>query len=354
MYINYLLEEVISRKGSDLHLIVDNIPTMRLNGKLIKLGLSSITKEEMMQYVKMLLRDNQQLIQKLSEEGEVDFAYMLKTKARFRVNIFKQKGCYSIALRFIQYEIPSMKALGLPYETLETLLENTGLILVTGPTGSGKSTTLASMVDYINGAKEKHILTLEEPVEFLHTSKKSILNQREIGVDCLNFASGVRAALREDPDVILLGEIRDLETMRIALLAAQTGHLVLSTLHTIGAQQTVERVIGMFPPHEQKQICVQFASVLKGIISQQLLESSDTLGREVAVELMINNDAIKNLIREGKVYQIYSVLQTSLGQGMLTMEESLIRLCKSNKITLDTARNYSLKNDILNRQMNLI
>lgn len=352
MYINNLLKEVIVQKASDLHLVIGTLPTIRLNGKLVSLKLPPITKEEMMLYVKVLLGDNDKLIEKLSQEGEVDFAYMLEGGGRFRVNIFKQRGSYSIALRFINNEIPSMKGLGLPYETLGGLLGHTGLILVTGPTGSGKSTTLASIVDYINTTQSKHILTLEEPIEFLHIPKKSILNQREVGEDCLSFTSGVRAALREDPDVILLGEIRDLETMRIALLAAETGHLVLSTLHTIGVEQTIERVMSMFMPYEQKQICMQLASVLKGVLSQQLVERCDGIGREVAVELMICNDAIRNLIREAKLYQIYSVLQTSVAQGMMTMEESLMRLYRANKITLEMARNSSLRREVFNRQIN--
>ena len=356
MPIDYLLKEVVAQKGSDLHLVVGTVPTMRLNGRLVPMGSSFITKEEVQDYMTVLLENQVKLIAKLKQENEVDFAYTLEEKWRFRVNIFKQRGSYSIALRFINHDIPSMKSLGLPDKTLEDLLASTGLVLITGPTGSGKSTTLASIVDYMNTTSALHILTLEEPIEFVHSPKKSILNQREIGIDCLSFTKGVHAALREDPDVILIGEIRDVETMRIALVAAETGHLVLSTLHTLGAEQTIERVINMFMPYEQKQICIQLAGALSGVLSQQLVEKSDGGSREVAVELMVCNDAIRNLIREGKIYQIYSVLQTSNNPRWicrsLTMEASLMALYSAHKITLEMARKYSLRKERLGHQMN--
>ncbi len=350
MHINDLLKIVIEEKASDLHLTVGIPPTIRINGKLVHLDLPRLAESDTKELISQLLEGKPIITEKFREKGEVDFSYALKDIGRFRVNVYKQRGSWATALRLVGIAIPTMEELGLPKKILESLADNRrGLVLVTGPTGSGKSTTLATMVDYMNKNRYDHILTLEDPIEYLHKHKNSIVNQREIGFDSNSYANGLRAALREDPDVILVGEMRDQETISTAITAAETGHLVLSTLHTIGAAQTIDRIIDVFPSHQQQQIRLQLSQILKGIISQQLLPRSDMKGRCVALEIMMTNSAIANLIREEKVHQIYSQIQTGTAMGMVTMDACIAKHYKEGKISLDTAYQYTQNRDELKR-----
>jgi twitching motility protein PilT len=270
--------------------------------------------------------------------GDLDMSYGIPNLSRYRVNIFKQKGNVSLTIRLIPTKIPAMEALGLPAMAEEFAKKPQGLLLVTGPTGSGKSTTLAAIIDYINRTRGDHIITLEDPIEFVHPHKACIVNQREIGVDTESFTSGLRAALRQDPDVILVGEMRDLETISIAITAAETGHLVFGTLHTADAPQTIDRIIDVFPPEAQQQIRVQLASVLLGVMAQRLLPTIDGNGRVAAIEVLVNTPAIANLIRSEKVHQIRSVLQTGKAQGMQTMDMALRDLLQKRSITVEAAK----------------
>jgi len=350
MDIDVLLEIVNSRKASDLHITTGIPPTIRVNGSLMQLDLPPLGPQESKELIEQLLNKDTSIRKKFEEKGEVDFSYAIPSIGRFRVNVFKQRGTYAAALRAVGIIIPSMEELGLPRHILESLSNNTrGLVLVTGPTGSGKSTTLATMVNYINEKRKGHILTLEDPIEYLHKHKNSIVNQREIGIDSKSYSEALRAALREDPDVILVGEMRDQETIATAVTAAETGHLVLSTLHTIGAPQTIDRIIDVFPPYQQQQIKVQLSNILKGVVSQQLLPRSDIKGRCVALEIMVGNPAIANLIREGKTHQIYSQIQTGGLNGMMTMDGSIVKLYKEGKISLETATNHAQIKDEFKR-----
>ena len=271
------------------------------------------------------------------EKGEVDLSYSRRSLGRFRVNIYRQRGSVAIALRILNSKIPSFASLNLPSVIKDFTLYQKGLLLVTGPTGSGKSTTLASFIDMINEQRSCHILTLEDPIEYLHQHKNSMVNQREIGQDSTSFAAALRAALRQDPDVILVGEMRDLETISIAITAAETGHLVLATLHTVDAVQTIDRVIDVFPPHQQQQVRIQLANTLIGVIAQRLLKRKDGSGRVPAVEILVSNPAVRNLIREGKIHQIYSVIQTGRRQGMQLMDSHLEELYRQGIIDRQTA-----------------
>lgn len=350
MDINDLLDIVVEQKASDLHLTVGIPPTLRLHGQLTHMDLPPLRDEDTFELIGQLLEGKTILAERFREKGEVDFSYTVPELGRFRVNIFKQRGSWAAALRTISVIIPSMEELGLPKKILQTLCNHTrGLILVTGPTGSGKSTSLATMIDYINLTRREHILTLEDPIEYLHKHKNCMVNQREVGFDTQTYANALRAALREDPDVILVGEMRDQETISTAITAAETGHLVLSTLHTIGAAQTIDRIIDVFPPHQQQQIRVQLANMLRGVISQQLMPRSDVKGRCAALEIMIGNSAVANLVREGKTHQIYSHIQTGTLSGMITMDASIVRLYKEGKITLDTAEHFAQQKDEFKR-----
>jgi twitching motility protein PilT len=283
--------------------------------------------------------------------GELDVSYALAGVGRFRVNAFRQRGSDALVLRLIALKIPTLETLGMP-PILKALTEKTrGLVLVTGPTGSGKSTTLAAMINEINLTRSAHVITLEDPIEYLHRHNKSIINQREIGNDTKSYANALKSVLREDPDVILVGEMRDLETIGIAITAAETGHLVFSTLHTIGASKTVDRVIDVFPPNQQQQIRVQLAAVLEGVLSQQLLERIDEEGRACAMEIMITTPAIRNLIREGKTHQIDSMVQTGTKYGMKAMDASLAELYKKGFISDDEALTYAVDGETLARQL---
>ncbi len=350
MNINDLLEVVVREKASDLHLTVGVPPIIRIDGKLVQLDLPPLGEADTKELIGELFYDRPALKEKFLEKGEVDFSFGMYNIGRFRVNVYKQRGSWTAALRLVGIEIPTMDELGLPKRILESLSdEKRGLILVTGPTGSGKSTTLATMIDYMNHKRSDHILTLEDPIEYLHKHKNSIVNQREMGFDSQSYANGLRAALREDPDVILVGEMRDQETIAIAITAAETGHLVLSTLHTIGAPQTIDRIIDVFPAHQQQQIRLQLANILKGVVSQQLLPRIDEKGRSVALEIMLNNSAIANLIREKKTHQIYSQIQTGSTLGMITMDGSIAKLYNEGKISLEMGHQYAQNKDEFKR-----
>ena len=322
-------------KASDIHLTVGIPPTYRVNGDLAPIEGTKLTPDETKALVIEAM--NKRQFEVLEEKGEIDFSYSSPGYARYRVNAYKQRGSYGMALRIIPITIPTIDSLGLPSVIKDLARLPRGLVLVTGPTGSGKSTTLASMVDQINNERNCHILTLEDPLEYLHKHKKAMVNQREIGSDSLSFGNALRGALRQDPDVILVGEMRDLETISIAITAAETGHFVLSTLHTSGAAKTIDRVIDVFPPHQQQQVRVQLSSVVQGIISQQLLPKADGKGRVAAHEIMIATPAIRNLIREDKIHQIDTAIQTGAKLKMQTMDSSLIDLYMRGLIRKDIA-----------------
>lgn len=343
-----LLEKTIQLKSSDLHITVASPPIIRVNGELTKLGDTKLTPEETKEMIEQLMTPEQ--LKVFLEHGEIDFSFSNPGLGRFRINVYKQRGSYAMAARVVSLRIPTMEELNLPHVIQELSNKKRGLILVTGPTGSGKSTTLASMINYMNKNRMEHILTLEDPIEYLHKHDKSIVNQREIGSDSNSFANALRSALRQDPDVILVGEMRDLETISIAITAAETGHLVLSTLHTIGAAKTIDRIIDVFPPHQQQQIRVQLASVMEGVISQQLLPKADGTGRIAAFEIMVSNPAVRNLIREGKTHQMQTIMQTGAKNGMQTMDSALLKLYRNHDITKETLDRYAVDLDMINHQ----
>ncbi|HHU63146.1 MAG TPA: type IV pilus twitching motility protein PilT [Clostridiales bacterium] len=351
MDIYQILKEIVNNQASDLHLCVGAPPTMRKNGKLIPLNNTKITPEDTKGFVKELLNTKQYEI--LYQQGQVDFSLSIPGLHRFRMNAYRQRGSYSLAVRLVYSTIPDIQSLGLPPIVGELTKKSKGLILVTGPAGSGKSTTLASMINKINQERQEHIITLEQPIEYLHSHNKSIINQREVGSDTVNFAQALRSALRQDPDIILIGEMRDLETISIALTAAETGHLVLSTLHTVGAAKTIDRIIDVFPPGQQQQIRIQLSMVLQGVISQQLIPTIDNLRRIAAVETMVVTPAIRHLIREGKTYQIQNVIQTGGKYGMKTMDQALLDLYRSNIISRQHVLDYSTDMEYIQRQINV-
>lgn len=333
-----LLEKTFQDKASDLHLTVGVTPVFRVNGKLKSYGEYLLKELDTKRMLEELLSPDKMVEFEL--KGEIDFSYALPEQCRFRINAYRQQNHIAIAIRMIESQIPSIESLGMP-NILYTLADKPqGLILVTGPTGSGKSTTLASMIDYINSTTSKHIITLEDPIEYVHKHKKSIINQREIGSDTQSFSNGLRAALRQDPDVILVGEMRDLETISTAITAAETGHLVMATLHTSSAPTTIDRIIDVFPPHQQGQIRIQLANVLQGIVSQRLFISKNETSRVAATEILMQTPSVANLIRNEKVHQIQNVMQTSRALGMHTLETSIQQLITAGKISIDVARPY--------------
>ena len=340
-----LLELTVKEGASDLHLTVGISPIIKVNGKLVRLEHEILRPEDTEAYAKEILQD---AYEKYDAIGEYDTSYSIHGKGRFRVNIYKQRNSTALAIRVISLDMPTLDSLGYP-ETLKDICNlKRGLVLVTGPTGSGKSTTLAALINEINSNRESHIITIEDPIEFLHKHNKSIVNQREIGKDTLSYERALKAALREDPDVILIGEMRDLETISTAITAAETGYLVFSTLHTIGAAKTIDRIVDVFPPHQQEQIKIQLASVLQTIISQQLVETIDG-ERTASLEIMVATPAIKNLIREGKTHQIESSIQTGSKYGMRTMDMELANLYREGIITQETAMNSAIDREILSR-----
>jgi twitching motility protein PilT len=344
--IDSLLEQMVARNASDLHITVGSKPVVRVRGHLERLEEApELRAEDTHTLLYRILSTEQQ--KNLEINRSIDMAHSIPGLARFRVNVYFQRETLAAAFRLIPTDIKTLEELGIP-SSLHTFADKPrGLVLVTGPTGSGKSTTLAALIDEINRKRPDHILTIEDPVEFVHKHKRCIVNQREIGPDATNFADALRAALREDPDVILLGEMRDLETIGTAITAAETGHLVFATLHTQSAPSTVDRIIDAFPATQQEQIRVQLAGTLEGVVTQALLPTADGSGRVAALEILFPDDAVRNLIRQGKVEQIYSVMQTGSGKGMQTMEQSLADLTTKRIITLDIALSRSSRPDQL-------
>ncbi|PHS36504.1 MAG: type IV pili twitching motility protein PilT [Alkaliphilus sp.] len=349
MKILELLQCVVQENASDLHITVGIPPTMRVNGHLIKIGDRLLMPPDTEDLAMQILTKEQRMI--VDDKGEIDASFSNPGIGRFRINIYKQRGSFSLAIRIVSLIIPTIEELGLPLILKDLSRKKRGLILVTGPTGSGKSTTLASMIDLMNTEEKQHIITLEDPIEYLHKHKMSIINQREVGSDTNNFTNGLRACLRQDPDVILVGEMRDLETISIAITAAETGHLVLSTLHTVGAAKTIDRIIDVFPPHQQQQIKIQLAAVLVGIVSQQLLPRIDEPGRVAAIEIMVATNAISNLVREGKTHQIQTAIQTGMKYGMKTMDNSLLALYREEKISRDSLLSHSIDLDYVKKNI---
>ena len=343
--IEEILREAKEAGASDVHLTVGIPPKMRVNGDLITMNYSKMLPADTLDILISVMTEAQR--EKFEERGEYDFSFSIPNCGRFRVNAYKQRGSVAIAFRLVGTKVPTPEELGVPESVIDLYQRKRGLVLVTGPTGSGKSTTLAAIIDKINNNRDAHVITLEDPIEYLHQHKMSMVNQREIGLDSENYANALRAALREDPDVILGGEMRDFETISVAITAAETGHLVLSTLHTIGAASTVDRVIDVFPPHQQQQIRVQFANVLEAVISQQLIPTVDGKGRVAAFEVMHANHAVRNLIREGKSHQLSSVMQTNRRLGMITMDEAIIQLYQERKITRENAIQFAQDPDTI-------
>lgn len=328
--IDHILKIAYYKQASDVHLVAGAAPIFRVNGQLIPQGGDRLDHKDTLAFTHAILPPDKLAL--LEEKRELDFSYGIKGIARFRVNAFYQRNSVSLAFRVIATEIPALESLGIPTVTRKLVEQPHGLFLVTGPTGSGKTTSLAALINHLNQTQNRHIITLEDPIEYLHSHKKSIIVQREIGFDVTSFQAGLRASLRQDPDVILVGELRDLETISTAITAAETGHLVLGTLHTANATDSIERMIDVFPGDQRSQVRLMLANVLLGILSQRLLPTKDGKGRLPATEMLINNTAIKNLIRNEKMHQIPNILQTSADQGMHTMAMSLKRLMNEGTI----------------------
>lgn len=346
-----LLKVMVDKGGSDLHITAGSPPRIRVHGKLLPLEqLSPLTAVDTKQMVYTVLTDAQKHI--FEEENELDFSFGLKGLSRFRGNLFVQRGATGGVFRTIPFKIKTFQELNLPPVVEELSKKPRGLILITGPTGSGKTTTLAAMINRINEEREDHIMTIEDPIEYLHPSKKALVNQREVGADTNSFKNALKHVLRQDPDVVLLGELRDMETIEIALTVAETGHLCLATLHTNSCVQTINRVVDVFPAHQQPQIRAQLSFVLEGVMSQLLIPTADGKGRVMALEVMIPNSAIRNLIREDKVHQIYSQMQVGQAKfSMQTMNQSLLLLYQRRLISLDEAIGRSSDPDELRQMM---
>jgi twitching motility protein PilT len=337
---------------SDLVFSPGRPPQVEKHGELVAVTipeLPTLRPEDTERIAMDLLRDNQVFRDSLEKQGACDLSYSIPEIARFRVNVFRQRGTHAIVMRVIATKIPSLAELNLPPQIAEAAKLKNGVVLVTGPTGSGKSSTLAALIDMINESRTDHIMTVEDPIEFLHRHKKCVINQREVGTDTYSFTNALKHVLRQDPDVILVGEMRDLETIHMALTAAETGHLVFGTLHTQDAPQSIDRVIDVFPPHQQQQIRVQLAGTLAGVVSQQLLPVPGGKGRVVAVEVLVATPAVRNLIREGKTHQIYTSMQAGGKFGMQVMDQHLAHLVKQNKITYETGLEHSHHVDEFNR-----
>ncbi len=329
--------------ASDVHITVGIPPKMRVNGKLITMEYERFLPGDTQQILSEIMNEEQ--MRRFEERGEYDMSFSIPNMGRYRVNAYRQRGSVAIALRLVGTHVPSPEELGVPDSVIDLYKKKRGLVLVTGPTGSGKSTTLAAIIDKINNNRECHVITLEDPIEYLHQHKLSIVNQREIGLDTQTYSNALRAALREDPDVILVGEMRDFDTISVAITAAETGHLVLSSLHTMGAASTVDRVIDVFPAHQQQQIRVQFANVLEAVVSQQLIPRKDEEGRIAAFEVLHANQAVRNLIREGKSHQLKAVMQTNRKLGMITMDETIAQLYMDGKISKEMAIQFAQDSD---------
>jgi twitching motility protein PilT len=347
--IESLLEEVVKRTASDLHLQVGQPPTMRIDGRLFRMAnVAPLTEEIVENLVFSLLDDEQKQI--LLRDKEFDFSFAFGNIGRFRVNAFHERGNLAAAMRLIPNEIRTIEQLGLPKILNNFTTFPRGLVLVTGPTGSGKSTTLAAMIDKINREEARHIVTVEDPIEYTHTSKKSLIAQREVHYDTYSFSAALRSALREDPDVVLIGEMRDLETIAAAITIAETGHLVFATLHTNSASQTIDRMVDVFSPHQQPQVRAQLGNILMGVCSQRLIPALGG-GRVAAAEILVATPAVRNIIREGKTYQLEAVIQTGAEYGMQSMDRELVNLIHAGVISYDEARNYAVDLEELDRLM---
>ncbi|MCF0131747.1 MAG: type IV pilus twitching motility protein PilT [Pseudobutyrivibrio sp.] len=344
-----ILQKTKENGGSDIHLAPRSPIMIRLDGVLVPLEGMSIEPFEIEGMLEVMLTPEQNKV--LDEMGELDYAFSIGGFNRMRINVFRQRGTYAMAIRLLSFDIPDPAKLGIPQAVIDMSDLKRGLILVTGATGSGKSTTLAALISMIAQKYQKHIITLEDPIEYLHKHGKSMVLQREVGFDTHSYANALRAALRQDPDVILVGEMRDLETISTAITAAETGHLVLSTLHTNSTSASIDRMVDVFPPHQQNQIRIQLATVLEGIIAQQLLPMEATGGRVAAFEVMLCNPAIRNLIREGKSFQIPSVLQTSKKEGMQTMDDAIYELYIQGKVSSETAVSFALDQTAMQRRV---
>lgn len=346
--IDEMLKVANERGASDLHITVGVPPKIRIDGELTDIADERIMPADAENLIMPIIPDHAR--KQLVEMGESDFSYAIAGVGRYRVNAFRQRGSYACVIRIVGTRIPSPQELGLPESVVALTELKRGLVIVTGPTGSGKSTTLASLVDVINSTQNVNVITLEDPIEYLHRHNKAIVNQREIGVDSFSYTSALRAALREDPDVIMVGEMRDLDTISTAITAAETGHLVLSTLHTTGAANTIDRIIDVFPPHQQQQIRIQLAGVLESVISQQLLPKVFG-GRVAAFEVMHTNTAIKNLIRESKTHQIDNIIQTNRKLGMMMMDDAIMELYMRGEISKETALEYAQDQQNMKRKL---
>ena len=349
MTIEELLITAKENKASDVHITVGLPPKMRINGILVDMDYPRLLPPDTEAVISTMMSDKR--LQQFEELGEIDFSYSIPQIGRYRVNVFHQRGSMAASIRLVSTKIPLPEELGIPKSVVDLYQKKRGLVLVTGPTGSGKSTTLASIIDRINSMREVHVITLEDPIEYLHNHKKAMVNQREVGLDTHSYSNALRAALREDPDVILVGEMRDLETISTAITAAETGHLVLSTLHTIGAASTIDRIVDVFPLHQQQQIRVQLSMVLESVISQQLIPTADKKSRVAAFEVMHSTPAIKNLIREAKSPQINSTIQTSKKLGMQTMDDAIFDLYMKGDIDKENAVSYAQDSQIMEKRI---
>jgi twitching motility protein PilT len=336
MDIRDLLTEAVKKRASDLHITANYHPVLRVDGELVpQTNLSLVTLDDLEHMLASITNEEQQ--KKFENELELDFAYNLEGKGRFRANACLQRGNISLCFRLLQVKVPDMEELGLPEICKDLALRERGLIIVSGPTGSGKSTTLAAIIKYINSLKRRRIITIEDPIEFLHENNNCFITQRELGTDTLSFGTALKHALRQDPDVIMVGEMRDLETISIALTAAETGHLILATLHTPSAPQTIDRMIDIFPPYQQPQVRLQLSTTLEGVLYQSLIPKVGGVGRVPAVEVMIATDAIKNLVREGKTAHMWNVMQTGASFGMQTLDQALMTLLHNRAINFEEA-----------------
>ena len=347
--ITEILKSAKEAGASDVHITVGVPPKFRINGRLMSTQFPRMMPADTAAMAAEVMNDMQK--EKFEKTGEYDMSYGIPGLGRYRVNVYKQRGTIAMAFRLVNTEVPDPSLLGVPESVIDLYQRKRGLVLVTGPTGSGKSTTLAAIINKINTDRDAHIITLEDPIEYMHSHRMSMVNQREIGLDTNSYADALRAALREDPDVILVGEMRDYETISVAITAAETGHLVLSTLHTIGAASTVDRIIDVFPPHQQQQIRVQLANTLEAVISQQLIPTSDGKRRVAAFEVLHANNAIKNLIREGKSHQMPTVMQTNRKMGMITMDEAIIQLFYDGVISREMAIQFAVEPEMMEKRV---